>query len=121
MLQRDRYIPNDDAKKNRKSLRTFPTQAEYVLWQELRKKQLGYRFRRQTSIGPFIVDFYCHELRCIIEADGPVHADQLQKDQQREIYLQQKGYSIIRFTNDEILFEREKVVEQIRLFCTGLK
>lgn len=120
MSKRDRYIQDDLFKKKRRRLRSIPTKAEYILWQELRKNKLGYRFRRQTSIGPFIVDFYCQELFCIIEVDGSVHEQQKEYDKMREGYLKEKGYDIIRFQNDEVIFKREIVIEKIIMFCKEL-
>lgn len=76
MPPRDRYKQQESLKKKRRRLRILPTKAEYVLWQELRKKKLGYRFRRQVSIELFIVDFYSQELKLIIEVDGPIHEEQ---------------------------------------------
>ncbi|MEK7623624.1 MAG: DUF559 domain-containing protein [Patescibacteria group bacterium] len=73
-MKRDRYIPDEVTKANRRHLRLNPNKAEQVFWYEIRNgSKLGCRFRRQVSIDSFIVDFYCHELRLVIELDGPVH------------------------------------------------
>jgi very-short-patch-repair endonuclease len=120
MKQRDLYRHNDEQKKKqRRMLRNNTTHSEYVLWQELRKQKLGYKFRRQVSIGAFIVDFYCHELRLIIEVDGWVHEEEYQKeyDERRQFWLEKRGYMIIRFLNDEVLFERDSVIEKIKQKC----
>ena len=117
MAVRNRYIKNEKIKKRRRNLRLIPTKAEYVLWQELRRKYLKYKFRRQVSIGKFIVDFYCHELKLVIEIDGPVHKEQIEYDEERENWLRQQGYSLIRFLNDEVLFEREIVLQCIEDCC----
>ncbi len=85
-----------------------------MLWQELRGEKLGYRFRHQVSIGRFIVDFYCHELKLIIEVDGWVHDERKDYDRWREQLLKDQGYNIIRFSNDDVLFERERVLHQIQ-------
>lgn len=123
MQKRDRYIIDELTKQRRKNLRKDPTKAEYVLWQELRRQKLGYKFRRQTSIGKFIVDFYCHELRLIIEVDGPYHLDDWQKeyDKKREDYLRKRGYVVIRFKNDEVLFERDRAMGIIGGWCAVLE
>ncbi len=121
---RNRYQKDDDEKKNqRRALRLHLTRAEYVLWQELRKHKLGYKFRRQVSIGAFIVDFYCHELLLIIEVDGWVHDSDFQKkyDEKRQVWLERKGYTMLRFLNDEVLFDRELVIEVIQKNCDALK
>lgn len=93
--------------------RIEPTEAEETLWNLLRCKQLGVRFRRQHIIGDYIVDFACLSKKIIIEADGKYHESIKEKDSQREICLAQLGFKTLRFTNDEILFETEKVMEQI--------
>ena len=89
------------------------TKAEQVLWQELRGSKLGYKFRRQVSIGSFVVDFYCHELHLIIELDGPIHKIQEKYDRERQVYLENEGSTVIRYTNDQVLFNREAVIEDI--------
>ncbi len=118
-----RYIRSHNRgefKDRRQDLRTFSTKAERVLWQELRKRKLRYRFRRQFGITTYIVDFYCPYLWLIIEADGPIHLKQKEQDKKREDFLKSRGYTVIRFTNDEVLFERERVVEEIRRVCREL-
>lgn len=120
---RDRYIIDERLKNKRKSLRTFPTKAEYVLWQELRRHIIGYKFRRQVSIGPYIVDFYCHQVKLVLELDGPIHEDEWQKehDKVREEWLSRQGYTIIHFTNDEVIFhKREEVLHTILSWCEKL-
>lgn len=114
---RDRNIENELYKERRRQLRLLGTKAERVLWQELKNDRLIYKFRRQVSIGPFIVDFYCHELRLVIELDGPIHKYQEDYDRHREDWLRSRGYSVIRFTNDEVLFEREVALQMILDCC----
>ncbi len=111
MQKRTRNVKDEELKFKRRSLRRNNTKAECVLWQELRNKKVGYLFRRQVSIGRFIVDFYCHELRLIIEVDGPIHEEQKEYDTWRELHLRSQGYVVIRFLNDEVLFERETVLQ----------
>lgn len=120
MSIRDRYKQDETLKERRRSLRLLPTKVEYVLWQELRKQKLGWKFRRQVSIGKFIVDFYCHELRLIIELDGPIHAYQQEYDKKREAWLVTQGYTVLRFPNDEALFTRESVLKIILETCTRI-
>jgi very-short-patch-repair endonuclease len=121
MPVRDRYIKNDYLKTQRQFLRSIPTKAEFILWQDIRKKYRRYKFRRQCGIGKYIVDFYCHELRLIIEVDGFVHDYQKEYDNERQRWLEDKGYTILRVTNDEVLFEREKVWEKIDEVCGKMK
>jgi isoleucyl-tRNA synthetase len=107
-------IIKEFAKQNRKN----PTQAEDVLWQNLRGKKLeGYKFRRQHQIADFIVDFICLEKRLIIEADGGYHnSPEMQEyDKARSRYLGYYGYKVIRFTNEEIIANTEGVLEKIYL------
>ncbi len=118
-----RYIRSHNRgefKKRRQNLRTYSTKAEYVLWQELRREKIGYRFRRQFGITTFIVDFYCPKLWLIIEVDGPIHIKQKEYDATRENFLRSRGYTVIRFTNDEVIFERERVLEKIKNVCKVL-
>ena len=119
-MLRDRYIPNEATKANRRHLRSTQTKAEEVFWYEIRNSRTGYKFRRQVSIDNFIVDFYCHELRLVIELDGPIHEEQKDYDLQRNGILKEKGYVIVRYKNDEILFERERVMKELREFCQQL-
>ncbi|WP_224487928.1 endonuclease domain-containing protein [Robertkochia flava] len=98
----------------RKQLRSKMTNAEWVLWHHLRKKQLqGRRFRRQHSIGPYIVDFYCPTEKLIIEVDGGVHLapEQIRKDEQRSRYFKANGYYVLRFSNNEIF----KIIPEVLL------
>lgn len=99
-----------------KELRTDPTPAEKLLWQLIRGKQINdLKFRRQHGIGPFVVDFYCDEIKLIIELDGDVHDDEEVKeyDQFRQAYLEKLGYVFLRFTNEEVLLDSESVLGRI--------
>ena len=98
----DRYLLlKDFAKKNKQ----FPTDAERVLWDHLKAKQLGIKFNRQHIIGDYIVDFVCIEKRLVIEVDGGYHSEyeQIEKDEFRTQRLNELGFSVIRFKNEEIL------------------
>ncbi len=98
-------------------LRKKLTGAEYKLWQELRRKNLeGLKFRRQHPIGRFIADFYCHEKLLVVEVDGGIHdeKDQKEYDQARTYQMNELGLRVIRFSNEEVWNEIEKVVEEIR-------
>ena len=90
------------------------TDAELLLWQHLRNRQLGgYKFRRQKPIGPFIVYFICVEKHLIIEVDGGQHAEQLEADKKRTRFLEQNGYKVIRFWNNEVILKSESVLNEI--------
>ena len=100
--------------KTARHLRKNPTDAEQKLWSRLRRKQLhGYRFRRQRSIGPYIVDFVCLEVSLIIEVDGGQHAEQVAKDEARARFLEKEGYRVIRFWNNDVLANTDGVLEAI--------
>ena len=99
-----------------KRMRKEPTDAEAALWELLRDKKLGDKFRRQHLIDDFIVDFVCLSKNLVIEVDGGYHNDFTQKeyDQQRTLYLNEKGFKVIRFTNEEVLGNTEAVLTKIK-------
>lgn len=99
-----------------KRMRKEPTNAEAALWELLRDKKLGDKFRRQHLIDDFIVDFVCLSKNLVIEVDGGYHNDPTQKeyDQQRTLYLNEKGFKVIRFTNEEVLGNTEAVLTKIK-------
>ena len=103
-------------KEHRQQLRTKGTSAEATLWLGLQKRQLkGRKFRRQHSIGPFIVDFYCPKEKLAIELDGEVHNDLVRADYhyRREQYLTSLGIRVIRFENKAVFESPEEVLEAI--------
>lgn len=99
-----------------KSNRRYPTTSEFLLWQYLRGKQLGVRFRRQHPIGDYIPDFVCLSHNLIIEVDGGYHYvnGQPLNDAERTEYLHQKGFQVIRFTNEEVNAAPEVVIQKIK-------
>src|SRR5437763_6267447 len=99
-------------KTNARGLRRNMTDAEQVLWKELRKHQLGWRFRRQFPIPPYIVDFACIEARLIVEADGGRHGRPGDHDL-RDNELRRRGWRVLRFWNNEILANRQGVLRTI--------
>jgi len=102
----------------RRSLRNDATSAEATLWQGLKKTQLrGRKFRRQHSIGPYIVDFYCPAEKLAVELDGEVHNDPGRQDYDaaREAFLRKQGLRIVRFENREVFEDLEVVLEGIAL------
>lgn len=89
-------------------------EAEQLLWSLLRNRRLaGAKFRRQHPIGRYIMDFYCHEKKLVIELDGGQHSEQQDYDQRRDIYLNQLGIRVLRFWNNQMLQETESVLEKI--------
>lgn len=101
-----------------KELRREMTPAEKLLWQEVRAKKLGVRFRRQQVIAGFIVDFYCHRAALVVEVDGDVHDLQKEEDERREKALSALGLRIIRFRNDEVMKRLSAVVGKIGLLIS---
>ncbi|MBI4310099.1 MAG: endonuclease domain-containing protein, partial [Candidatus Omnitrophica bacterium] len=95
-----------------RELRNNLTEAEKHLWYALRLKNLGLKFRRQAVIGQFIVDFICFEKRLIIEVDGGQHTDN-EKDKIRDEWLKERGYKVLRFWNNDVLSNRDGVLERI--------
>lgn len=97
-----------------RDLRRSATNAERLHWQLLRARQLANaKFRRQHQFGPYILDFYCHEQKLAIEVDGAHHATQVERDEARTRYLEERGLRVIRFTNLEVLKETEAVLIRI--------
>ena len=101
-------------KQHARDLRRDMTDAERILWRQLRKNQiLGFRFRRQHPIGPYIADFACVDARLMIEIDGGQHAQQGDYDTARTDWLSSQGYKVLRFWNNEILTNLDGVMETI--------
>ena len=96
------------------SLRLNMTEAEKLLWEKLRKKQLGLRFKAQHPIERFIVDFYCHKAKFVIELDGEIHNSQKEYDLGREAELDKYGILVLRFTNDEVITDINSVIDRIK-------
>ena len=113
----DRIHNRKEKKPKRRELRSVATPAEATLWKHLQRRGLSDRkFRRQHSIGPYIVDFYCPECRLVVELDGEPHfeiiADPYEAERTR--YLEQLGIRIVRFENRLVFEALEAVLETIR-------
>jgi len=97
-----------------RELRKNSTDAERVLWRHLRLRQVnGERFRRQRSIGNYIVDFVCLEKGVVIEVDGGQHAEGADRDARRDEWLRAQGFVVLRFWNHEVLTQIEDVKEAV--------
>jgi very-short-patch-repair endonuclease len=98
-----------------REMRQPQTIAEANLWRVLRNRQTGFKFRRQHPIDRFIIDFYCAEARLLIEVDGDSHLErnQVEYDKARTDYLEDLGYRVIRFTNDNVRCNIEMVTGEI--------
>ena len=103
---------------NARRLRSKMTLTEKILWEELKNKKLGVKFRRQHPINCFILDFYCHERRLSVEIDGIHHyeKEQIEIDKNKTYYLQSMGIIEIRFDNIDITENLDLVLEKIRSF-----
>jgi phosphoribosylformylglycinamidine synthase len=120
-LTADRKNWDEKLKPFGRHMRHHPTEAEDTLWQAVRDRQLAdVKFRRQHTIGPFIVDFFSPDHQLIVEVDGDVHAEaeQAEYDTGRTIELEKLGYRIIRFTNDEVLNSLPSVLQKIKTTLT---
>jgi len=106
--------PSDGAHSRARALRRQMTEAEQRTWRMLRMRQIsGYRFRRQAPIGRYIADFVCHEARLIVEIDGGQHDVASQGEIERSRFLEDQGYRMLRFWNNEVLENPEGVLMTI--------
>lgn len=108
---------------NAKTLRQTSTEAEEILWHEIRNRKLnGMKFRRQHPIDKWIADFYCHEKKLVIELDGSVHNEKeiAEYDAGREKDLKELGFNVIRFRNDEVILNINEVLKSIVKYCEQL-
>ncbi len=97
-----------------RELRQKQTPAEDVFWELVRDRQLAdAKFRRQHQIGDWLVDFYCHEARLVVEFDGPVHEGRKRKDEKRDAYLRSLGNTVLRFPNEDFHSDPKRVLEEI--------
>ena len=98
-------------------LRRKETEAEKLLWSKLCRKQIGAKFRRQHPLYEYVVDFYCHSHRLVIEVDGPIHNIEGANfdDSVRSEAFKEFKIEIIRFTNNEVLLDIDNVIERIRV------
>ena len=105
-----------NARNNRKEM----TEAEAIFWQYARSCGLGEKCRRQYIIGDFIVDFFFRQSKVVVEIDGEYHFTEEQKDadRTRQHWLETRGYTILRFTNEQIIKEIEYVITTIREHLT---
>ena len=90
------------------------TPTEILIWERLRdRKYEGLKFRRQVNIGPYIADFLCKQHRLIVEIDRGIHDGQKEYDQERDEYLHNRGYRVIRISNTEVLKNIDSVLQHI--------
>ena len=117
-----KFLRNDPAlKQRRRELRRNQTEAEKTLWAHLRNKQFyGMKFFRQYSIGPYILDFYCPNMKLAVELDGGQHNQSESKEYEavRTKYLKAQGIEVMRFWNHEVLLDMESVLSGLGLKVT---
>ena len=109
----DRYmLLKEFAKKNKQ----HPTEAEKLLWECLRGKNLWFKFNRQHIVGDYIVDFICIEKSLVVEVDGGYHSEyeQIQKDEMRTESLRRLGFRVIRFANEDVYGRIQDVIDKIK-------
>jgi very-short-patch-repair endonuclease len=109
-------LPYDSNNKEAaKKLRRKPTPAERCLWKRLRLKHLGLIFYRQKPVGKYIADFYCPEVKLVVEVDGDYHAgaETAANDKERDAIMRNNGITVLRFQNAEVLNETDKVINTI--------
>ena len=106
----------DILKENAKENRKHQTEAEAALWEVLRANQLGEKFRRQHVIGDFIVDFVALNSKLVIEVDGAYHnnAEQMEADKLRSEFLNEAGFKVLRFTNEQVLQDTDNTIKEIK-------
>src|SRR5882757_912032 len=98
--------------KRARALRSNPSATEKLLWSRPRQRKLsGLKFRRQTPMGPYVLDFLCLRHRLVVEADGPFHEPE--RDAIRDAWLEAKGFRVLRFRNQEIYNSPEIVADRI--------
>ena len=110
-------VPSKGALVRAKRLRRILTPSEEAIWEHLRdRKLLGLKFRRQVPVGPYVADFYCYELRLVLELDGSIHeeASQISHDVTRDANLEALGFRVLRFTNQEATDNPETLLDTIR-------
>jgi very-short-patch-repair endonuclease len=115
------YGAKPDLFEKARSLRKNMTASELLLWNKLRKNQLGVRFKSQHPIDVYIADFYCHAVKLVVEVDGESHKNKKEYDEDRTAELENFGITVIRFTNTEILNEMDRVLSVINDKILSLK
>ena len=103
-------------KSNAKAKRSNQTEAESVFWQMAKGSGLGQKCRRQYIIGEYIVDFFFRQSMLIVEIDGGYHftEEQQKEDITRQSWLEQKGYKVLRFTNEQVLYDTDNMINELK-------
>ncbi len=114
-LSKHTHGADKNTKSKARDLRKKMTEAEELLWKKLRRKQInGLHFRRQHPYGMYILDFYCDKANLAIEIDGKIHDYKKDYDQEKDEFLRHTGINVLRFKNEEVIKDTEKVLEEIK-------
>ena len=107
--------------KRARALRRKLTLPEVLLWQQLQRRPGGFKFRKQHPAKPWILDFYCHEARLIVEVDGISHdmGDRPQRDEVRDNHFRRLGFRIVRIPAADVLRDPAEVAESLAMLCTA--
>jgi very-short-patch-repair endonuclease len=100
----------------RRQQRREPSRIERVLWECLRDRRfMNLKFKRQVSVGPYVVDFWCEAHQLVVEADGPMHDDPARKvaDERRDLWMRERGLRVVRLRQDEVLMATGKALQQV--------
>ncbi len=92
---------------------------EAILWSRLRGDQLGVRFHRQHRVGSYIADFFAHAVKLVIEVDGDSHDERGEYDEKRTYWMNGRGLTVIRFTNEDVLKNLDAVAQSIADLCSS--
>lgn len=114
---------NKNLKEFARQNRNKPTYAEKWLWNMFKKKNLGYDFHRQKPLGNYIADFYCYELKLVIEVDGITHEkpEVLENDKRKDAYFKSIGLRVLRFTDEEVVGGSVIVEKKIKDYIREIK
>jgi len=106
---------SDTANSHARSLRREMSLPEVLLWQRLKLRPNGLKFRRQHPAGKYVLDFYCHEVRLIVELDGIAHdmGDRPERDEERDAHFAARGFQIVRIAATDVLRDPDQVAESI--------
>ena len=111
--------PGEEPLRFQREARHNMSEPEKRLWQAIRNRKVAdAKFRKQTWLGPFLVDFFCAEARLVIEVDGDTHAHQQDYDARRTAWIEREGFRVIRFSNDDVMRNLDGVVSAIEQALT---
>jgi cyclase len=106
-----------------RKLRGSQTHAESLLWNYLKAKPFGFKFRRQHPYSVYIFDFYCHSIKLVIEVDGSIHdvLEIKQNDELRQRLVEKDGITVIRFSNEKVVNKFEEVIDELNKYLVNQK